>query len=168
MENGEGKLLVVSGAFVFVSVCAFVCFFSVSEEMGPSLDSVLGYGLRQLRQLLDHLQHRIIRNLLHCALQVSVLAGDLGYFEDLLDNLWHANVHDLFTGPHRNSLLRRWDTMLRYHVGNIVYNYLSHDGRMTSILQDLEPPRMQWVHGQVCAMTEDRCEQILHLIKMCT
>ena len=74
MENGEGKLLVGSGVFVFASVCVFVCFFRVSEEMGPSLDSVLGYGLRQFRQLLDHLQHRIIRNLLHGAVQVSVLA----------------------------------------------------------------------------------------------
>ena len=47
----------------------------------PPLDSVFGYGLRKFHQLLCHLQHKIIRNLLHCTLQISVLVLDLGYFE---------------------------------------------------------------------------------------
>ena len=57
---------------------------------GPLMDFILGCGLRQFHQLLDHLWHRNIKNLLHGTLQDSRPAWNLGPSENLFDNLWQA------------------------------------------------------------------------------
>ena len=65
---------------------------------GTGTSRILGYGLRQFRQL-----YRLLN------------------FPDIL---WYMDVHDLFTDLFRNLLLRStpWHvaTRLRYHVGSIV------------------------------------------------
>ena len=72
----------------------------------PLLDSVLVNGLRQFRQLLDHLRHK----------DIEYLFRHLGHFDNQLDNLWHMDVCDLFTDLLTNLLLGRPNAALRDHV----------------------------------------------------